>query len=289
MAAVTHTTGVRTSISWGQIDRHMDTHSNHDTGEVCAEDRVDNDKDVLVAELAEAPEETSREQPDEHLEVEEVRGPGGRLVLRDGGDDGHVDLGVASVPERVETSSPGCDPSREGKDDERNEGHDGDENDKRTKEELKLLARDETADSLDECDELDETEDTQSSHSLGCTNGEELDERDLHGCDCAEHIPARVGDIDAVVVTAHEDKDKDVQGKHVSDEDVSTPGGNHPAIEERSDGTPEGRSGLQRPDPSEESDHEEEDGNSLVIVGSSNRTGDVSGNDTDEGRGKQTS
>ena len=43
------------------------------------------------------------------LEVKVERGPGGRLVLADGGDDGNVVLGIGRVEEGVEPAGPGGD------------------------------------------------------------------------------------------------------------------------------------------------------------------------------------
>lgn len=43
---------------------------------------------------------------DQKLEVKVVRGPGCGLVLRDGGDDGNVVLGIRRIQQRVETTSP---------------------------------------------------------------------------------------------------------------------------------------------------------------------------------------
>jgi hypothetical protein len=53
---------------------------------------------MLVAEVLEEEVYTSREQPDEHVEIEKEGWPGCRLMLRDGGNDGNVNLGVSSIP-----------------------------------------------------------------------------------------------------------------------------------------------------------------------------------------------
>ena len=49
------------------------------------------------------------EHEDQQLQVKVVGGPGGGLVLRDGGDDGDVVLGVGGVQQRVEATRPGRD------------------------------------------------------------------------------------------------------------------------------------------------------------------------------------
>ena len=56
----------------------------------------------MVSELREAVVESCREEKGEDLEVEVEGGPRGRLVLRDGGDDRDVVLGVGGVQEGVE-------------------------------------------------------------------------------------------------------------------------------------------------------------------------------------------
>lgn len=84
---------------------------------------------MLVTEVAEAQEDTGREEEDEEIEIHEECGPSGRLVLGDGGDDGDVPevcgwkedegkngegsslFGVACVPEGVEPTSPGSNPT----------------------------------------------------------------------------------------------------------------------------------------------------------------------------------
>jgi len=49
-------------------------------------DSVDDYKNVFIVESLEAEVDTSWEEPDEKVEIEEVRRPGGGLMFRDGGD-----------------------------------------------------------------------------------------------------------------------------------------------------------------------------------------------------------
>ena len=51
-------------------------------------------KDPLVGEVFHDEPDASREDADEDVEVEEERGPGGRLMLWHTGNDGDVDLGI---------------------------------------------------------------------------------------------------------------------------------------------------------------------------------------------------
>jgi hypothetical protein len=85
-----------------------------------------------------------------------------------------------------------------------------------------LLRRDEGFDESDEGDDLEETEDTERRHVLGSEEGEEADEGDLHRGEGSDGVEGRVGDVEARGVTAHEEEDEHMEGKHVGDEGVST-------------------------------------------------------------------
>lgn len=61
----------------------------------------------MVLERVETHVDTGGEHPDQHLEIEEERRPRGGLMLRYRGNDRNVDLGVSSIPQRVETTRPG--------------------------------------------------------------------------------------------------------------------------------------------------------------------------------------
>ena len=65
-------------------------------------DAVEDDEDVVVGEVLEAVVHSGGEEEGEDLEVEVEGGPRGRLVLRHGGDDRDVVLGVGGVQEGVE-------------------------------------------------------------------------------------------------------------------------------------------------------------------------------------------
>jgi hypothetical protein len=56
-------------------------------------------EDPFIVNLFDDEPQTGREHADKDVQVKEERHPGGRLMLRDGGDDRDVDLGVARVPE----------------------------------------------------------------------------------------------------------------------------------------------------------------------------------------------
>jgi len=68
-------------------------------------------KNTLIVDLLDAVPNPDWKNSDEDVEVKEEREPSGRLMLRDGCNDGNVNLGVASVPKRVEATTPGCDDS----------------------------------------------------------------------------------------------------------------------------------------------------------------------------------
>jgi hypothetical protein len=214
-----------------------------------------------------------------------------------------VNLGVSRVPQRVESTGPRRDPSGECQDDERRKTDQEGGHDKRLQEQLELLAGDQLSDDLDKGDQLQQTKDTKSGHVLRGTDREEFDERDLHRRDRADDVPGRVRDVQSVCVSSHQDEDKGVEWDHcglavidtfwawrrtVGDEDVSSPSGHHPTIEQRGHHSPERTALLHCLDPEVERGHEEEDGNRFVVIRSCDRSRDVSRDDADESRGEQT-
>ena len=119
-------------------------------------------------------------------------------------------------------------------------------------------------------------------------DGQEADKRNLHACKRAERVPGRVADVQTRAISAHAQEDKDVEREQVGDEDVTTPGRDHVAVEEGSKGAPHDRSLLDTLDPQVEGEDEEEDGNGFVVVTASNGTRDVSGGNAHEDGGKET-
>lgn len=79
-----------------------------------------------------------------------------------------------------------------------------------------------------------------------------------------------------------------MQGQQTGDEGVTTPRSHHVAVRQRAKSTPQHRALLQRLDPEEEGEDQQEDGNSLVIVAASNRARDVTRGDSHENRSQQT-
>ena len=141
--------------------------SNHDTGEVTSEEGIYNDEDVLIGQFLEAEVDASGEQPDQHVEIEEESGPGSRLMLRHGCNDRDMDLGIASVTQRVEPTGPGCNvsSSRESNQPEKCNAKNGTKTD--IQEGLELFtAGNGRPNILDEGYNLNETEDACSIISL---------------------------------------------------------------------------------------------------------------------------
>jgi hypothetical protein len=133
---------------------------------------------VLVAQLAEAHDDTRGEDEDEHLQVHEEGWPGGRLVLGDGGDNGDVPvrksvceskailvnerllLGITCIPERVETSCPGSDLAIVGEEYERKRSEETSCDQSYSQKLLEVLRGNVGSDELCEGHNLEETEDT---------------------------------------------------------------------------------------------------------------------------------
>lgn len=71
-----------------------------------------------------------------------------------------MNLCVPRVPERVESTGPGCNPSARGQDDEHGKCNDERGNDKCAEEELELFTRDEFSYGFDKGNELEQAEDS---------------------------------------------------------------------------------------------------------------------------------
>lgn len=260
--------------------------TNHDTGKVGSKNSVDDDEDLLILQLTEAHVNTSWEEPDEHIQIEEESWPGSRLVLGDGGDDGNMNLGVASVPERVETSTPWGDGAGDGEQNKTTEGDNEDDQDQTAEQCLELLARDLSTDPFNECNDLEKTENTERSHVIAAPDWQETDEWNLHTCKRTETIPGGVADVQSGAVSAHADEHESVKGQQVGDEDVSTPCRHHVSVEKGSQSTPGDGTQLQTLDPQVEGKDEQEDGDGLVVVTTCNGTGDIAWSNAHECCGK---
>lgn len=197
--------------------------TDHDTSEVTGEHSVDNDEDLLVSQSAEAQVDTGREEPDHHVEIEEEGRPRGGLMLGDGCDDGNMDLGVSSIPERVETASPGRNDTRDGQKHQPSNTDEEDTQNQSAEQRLELLAGKLCTNPVDKGDQLEEAKDTKRGHVLATADGQEPDEGNLHTRKRTERIPRSVADIQPRAVSSHADQDESVQGQQVGDEDVSTP------------------------------------------------------------------
>jgi hypothetical protein len=108
-----------------------------------------------------------------------------------------------------------------------------------------------------------------------CADGLKPDKGDLHGGECSEGIVRTIRDVETGRVTTHEEQDKGVEGEQVCDEDVSSPCGDHVKVKEGGESSPKGTSCFEGTDPEEEGEHEQENGNGFVVVGSCHRSRDV--------------
>lgn len=84
---------------------------------------------------------------------------------------------------------------------------------------------------------------------LAASDGQETHEGNLHASKRTERIPRGIADIETRAVASHADEHESVQRQQVGNENVSTPSGDHVAVEERTERTPESRSVLQSLDP----------------------------------------
>lgn len=263
--------------------------TDHNTREVGGENGIDNNEDLLIIKLQKAEINSSWEQPNEHIQIEKECWPRGWLMLRNRSDNRNVNLGVSGIPKRVETSSPWCDDTRDGEEDETTQSNGADCGDESEKEGLKLLAWYARAHEFHESNKLQQSKYTKRGHMLGTANWQESNERNLHTSQRAKRIPSTISDVDSWAETAHENQDENVQWDQVGDEDVASPRGHHVAVEQRAKSAPECGAELDGFDPEVEREDQEENGDSFVVVGSRNGAGDISWCDTHEDSSQQSS
>lgn len=137
---------------------------NHDTSEITGEDRVDHNKDMLVLQFAEAKVDTSREKPDQEVQVKEERGPSSRLVLGNGRNDGNMDLSVVGVPKGVEPAAPWRDDTRKRESNNTNKAKACNDDDHASEKLLELLGWDKASDEISKGHQLKQPEDTWSTY-----------------------------------------------------------------------------------------------------------------------------
>mgnify|MGYP006950205360 CR=1 FL=1 len=75
--------------------------------------------------------------------------------------------------------------------------------------------------------------------------------------------------------TTHQDEHERVKRDHIRDEDVSSPGGDHIAVKEGREHAPHGRALFNGADPEVKGIHEEEDGDSFVVIRAGDGSRDV--------------
>lgn len=85
-----------------------------------------------------------------------------------------------------------------------------------------------------------------------------------------------------------DDQHKNMEWDEIDEEDVAAPAGDHVEVRKCRASGPEHRSGLHRLDPEVVGEQHAEDRNAFVVVGASNRAGNVARHDGDETSGDQT-
>lgn len=150
---------------------------------------------------------------------------------------------------------------------------------------------------LDESDkliDLDDDEDTVWSHVFGWGQSQELNEWDLHGQQGTQNVENVVSGDDLVHVFllfrfVGNQSEENEDGDDVDNEGVSTPWSNHVKVGKGWADWPQDAASVTGLNENIESEDESEDGDTFVIVRSSDGSGHVTGNQTDEQGSKKAS
>merc|ERR1719483_473205 len=73
--------------------------SDHDSCKVDSSDSIKNDEDSLIIHILDAIPQSNRKDTSKNVEIKEEAEPGGRLMFRNRGNDGNVNLSIACVPQ----------------------------------------------------------------------------------------------------------------------------------------------------------------------------------------------
>ena len=120
-------------------------------------------------------------------------------------------------------------------------------------------------------------------------HGEKANKRNLHACKSTESIPSSIAHVETVAKSAHADQNKRMERKNTGNECIATPRSDHVSVKQSTQSTPQHGTELERFDPKVEGEHEEEDGNCLVIVTSGDGSGDVAWSNAHESSGEKAS
>lgn len=197
-------------------------------------------------------------------------------------NNGNVDFGVASIPERVETSGPRRNCARNCEEHKPTKGYGKDDHDQTAEKSLELLAGKLLSNVFGASNQLNQAEDTEGRHVVRVADRQESNEWNLHASQCTKRIPSGVADIEPRAVPSHTDQDEGVQREQVGDENVTTPSRDHISIEQCTKRRPHRRTLFQALDPKIEGKDEQENGDGFVIVTSGNGSGDIPRSDAHE-------
>lgn len=223
------------------------------------------------------------------MEIEEVGGPSSRLMLRNGGNDGDVVLGISGVEERVETTGPGSDDTRELAENNSNKADGKTGGDSNAEKALEGVRIEHAADKADKGVKLEETKCSKGKHVLRRLHSSEADEADLHSQNRTENINGAIRDVHTLREATSEEENQNVKRDDVDDENVTSPSGNHVKVRQSASNGPEDGTSANSARPEEESEHQSENGNRFVIERTSNRARNIARNNSHETSSSQSS
>lgn len=130
---------------------------------------------------------------------------------------------------------------------------------------------------------------TQGRHVFAGLHRKETNKGNLHAGQRSESIPRRVANVKTGAVSAHADQNEGVHGQEAGNEDIATPRGDHVAVEDGAQRSPQHGTKLESLDPEEEGKDEKENGDGLVVVAAGDGSRDVTGRNAHEDGSKKAS
>lgn len=237
--------------------------------------------------------ETDGCEENDKMDIEEVGTPCRSLMFGDTCHDRDVFLGVSGIQKSHGTAGPGGLAQQQEKDEARPQCY-RQPYDRVLEDQIHFLLSNVLLCELGESIELNNDENSVWSHVFRGGEGQEPDERDLHGQESAQDVENVVGCYDFIeflglLLLVSDKGEEDEDGDDVDDEGVTSPRGHHVEVGQGWPYRPKDRTCITCLQENVERENQSEYWYSFVIVGPSHWSRHVAGRKTNEESCQQTS
>lgn len=134
---------------------------------------------------------------------------------------------------------------------------------------------------------LHQEEDAHGSHMLAGLHVLKANKANLHSEQHSDNISAIVGDIQPHGIATGDQKHQNVKRYQVDNKDITSPSRDHVEIAERRGQGPSERAGVDGLHKQVKGQEQGENGDTLIVIGAGDRSGDVTGANGDQSGGNK--